>query len=333
MPILYKALVVVIAFTVGMFVFLAPLMCRFMRASDFRVRRNAWLALSAAAFLIPYYWAYVVVAVIILLWAAKTDSNPAAFYVFMLLAMVPIGLPLPTFGLVNQIFLLDHLRLLSLVILLPQSFRLLRAGTAASNGASDADHAAKSVRRYADGLIIIYLAMQIAVLTPYESPTATLRRMVLAAVDVWLPYYVLSRSCGTRSTLIEVLAAFCLALLVLTPLAVFEFFRGWLLYAGLQEQWGTAPIVNYLTRGDFLRAQVTAGHSIVLGFAMAVALGFWLFLQSRVVGATWRWCGSLLLLVGLAMPSARGPWVGALAIVSDVRRLSAESGRDWFSRR
>jgi len=106
-----------------------------------------------------------------------------------------------------------------------------------------------------------------------------------------------------------------LSLIVLVPLALSEFVRGWILYAGLEERWGTDPMLGYLMRGDYLRAQVTAGHSIVLGYAMAIALGFWLFLQSLVASRGWRWLALLTLLVGLVVTLARGPWLGALLVV------------------
>ena len=311
MPEIYKALIVVIVVTAVMFALARPLMRRFMSDADFSVRRNVWLGLTLAAFVIPNYWGYVLVACVVLIYGLGRDSNPAALYVFLLLAMVPIGLSLPTFGLVKEIFQLDHLRLLSLVLLLPVAVRLARspaAPVAAWSAPPDRS------RFQADLLILAYAALQIVLLMPYEAPTATLRRLVLVGIDMWLPYYVLSRYCQRREQLVEVMAAFALAMFVIVPLAVFEVAKGWLLYAGLQDQWGTSVVINYLRRGSFLRAQLMSGHSIVLGYAMTTAFGLWLFLQTRVASKGWRILAMLTLLVGMAMPSARGPWLGAVLI-------------------
>ena len=329
MPQLYKALVVVMVVTVLMFLFARPLLRRFMADADFTVRRNVWLGLTLAAFLIPNYWAYVLVACVVLTYGVKRDTNPAALYVFLLLAMVPIGLDLPTFGLAKNIFRLDHLRLLSLVVLIPALVRMARSYDSTAAYGGRADQADRS-RLQADVLILLYAVLQIVLLMPYESITATMRRGVLIGIDLWLPYYVLSRSCRTRESLVEVMAAFALAMFVLTPLAVLEAASHWALYAGLQEQWGTARIINYLSRGNFLRAQLTAGHSIVLGFAMMIAFGFWLFLQSRVAPVGWRVLAMPTLLVGLAMPSARGPWVGAMLVVLVFLALGPNRGSRTF---
>ena len=329
MPQLYKALIVVMVVTALMFFLARPLLRRFMTDADFTVRRNVWFGLTVAAFLIPNYWAYVLVACVVLAYGVKRDTNPAALYVFLLLAMVPIGLELPAFGLVNRIFLLDHLRLLSLVVLIPVALRLARNSDSPVAYGQPVGPADRS-RLQADMLILLYAALQIVLLMPYESITATLRRAVLFGIELWLPYYVLSRSCRTRESLVEVMAAFALAMFVLTPIAVLESARHWLFYTGLQEQWGTAQIINYLSRGNFVRAQVTAGHSIVLGFAMTIAFGFWLFLQSRVAPVGWRVLAMLTLLVGMAMPSARGPWLGAILLVLVFLALGPNRGSRTF---
>jgi hypothetical protein len=329
MPSLYKALVAVMVVTVLMFLMARPLLRRFMADADFTVRRNVWLGLTLAAFLIPNYWAYVLVACVILAYGVKRDTNPAALYVFLLLAMVPIGLYLPTLGVVNQILLLDHLRLLSLVVLIPVALRLRRSPDAPAAYGQLPGTADRS-RLPADVLILLYAALQVLVLWPHESLTATMRRVVLIGLDVWLPYYVLSRSCRTRESIVEVMAAFTLLMFVLTPLAVLESVRHWLLYAGLQEQWGTAQVINYLSRGNYVRAQLTAGHSIVLGYAMMIGFGFWLFLQSRIASLGWRGLAMLTLLVGMAMPSARGPWLGALLLVLVFLALGPNRGSRTF---
>ena len=66
MPQLYKALIAVMVVTVLMFFMARPLMRRFMADADFTVRRNVWFGLTLAAFLIPNYWAYVLVACVVL---------------------------------------------------------------------------------------------------------------------------------------------------------------------------------------------------------------------------------------------------------------------------
>jgi hypothetical protein len=167
----------------------------------------------------------------------------------------------------------------------------------------------------ADCLLLLYVALQVGLSFPYESVTASMRRILVTGLDTLLPYFVLSRVCRNREMIVDAMASFSLAVILLAPLAVVEMNRGWILYAGLEERWGAAHMIGHLTRGDYLRAQVTAGHSIVLGYAMAVGLGCWLFLQTRLPGRGWRWLGLLTLVAGLGATLARGPWIGAVAAV------------------
>jgi len=313
----WKVLIVVIVLTTVSFMVARPVMCRFMSAADFAVRRNVWLGINTAAFLIPNYWAYVLAASLFFVYGVKRDSNPAALYVFLLLAMTPVGLNLPTLGVIKKLFVLNHFRLLALVLLVPLAWMHWRGKSAhakalpVANPANPADRAIRA----ADVLILAYAALQLVLLMPYESSTASLRRLLLLALDMLLPYYVLSRTCRTREALTDVMAAFTLSLFLLVPLAAYEVARHSLLYPVLQETWGTGQVLNYLERAGYLRAQVTAGHSIVLGYAMAMAMGFWLYLQSQVPARGWRLLGFAGLIVGLALTLARGPWLGALLVV------------------
>ena len=313
MPFHFKALILVMVLTSITFALAKPLFIKFMTEDIFVRRRNVWLGLTLAAFLIPDFWLFVLVAIVIIWVGAAKDPNPAALYMFLLLALPPIREDIPTFGLINQIFGLDHMRLLSLVLLLPTALKM--QSLADPYGIRALDSAAPRRLMAADILILMYAGLQLIMQFPNESVTASLRRILLLGIDVLLPYFVISRLCRTRALIVEAMAAFVLAAVVIVPLAAAEFVQGWILYAGLQERWGATHMIGYLKRGDYLRAQVTAGHSIVLGYAMSVAFGCWLYLPSRILGLGWRWLGFLAIVAGLVATLARGPWVGAVSIL------------------
>ena len=325
MFVFYKALIVVIGIAMIVFIVGRPLFLRFMTPGDYAVRRNVWLALTIAAFLIPNFWLFLLVAAALILFAAQRDSNPVALYMVLLLTLPPMGKELPTFGIVNQLLFVDHLRFLSLVLLLPLALGFFRREPTAAGGGMGGERG--SAMLPTDVLILLYVLLQIVLALPYESFTATAKRMILMGTDMLLPYYVLSRACRTRESFREIMAAFVLAALVLVPMGVFEMFKGWLLYAGFSEHWNTVSYMNYLTRGHYLRAQVNSGHSIVLGFTFAVAFGFWLALQMRVASVNWRWGVVLALLAGLLVTFARGPWLGAVAIWVIFLRLGPDARR------
>ena len=305
----YKAFIVVILLTVGAFALARPVFTRWMSPADFALRRNVWLAVTTAVFVMPSFWLYMAVAGIIIAFAAKRDTNPAALYLFLLLVIPPLQADLPTFGLVNAVFPLTHFRLLSLVLLIPAALRLHR------DGREPRPQGEAPARRLqaADALLFLFVALQFVLFLPYESVTNSMRRALLLLLEIWLPYYVMSRACRDRQMIVEAMAALVLAAIVLAPIAALETLKEWLLYGGLGDGWNI-PNTLYLRRGDALRAAATAGHSIVLGYFFAIALGLWLYLQ-RNLAPGWAWLGLGGLVMGLLAAFARGPWVGALVIV------------------
>jgi O-antigen ligase len=67
-------------------------------------------------------------------------------------------------------------------------------------------------------------------------------------------------------------------------------------------------------RGDSVRAMASSGHPLELGYLLAIAFGFWLFLQNDVGSRRRRVYVSILFWLGLIAAYSRGPWFGAVAI-------------------
>ena len=160
----------------------------------------------------------------------------------------------------------------------------------------------------------------------------TLRQAVFYIfIDIFLPYYVASRSMKSLQDFRDALMAFVVAALVMSAIGVFEAVRHWLLYASLDDalgfQWGYG---GYLEReGAGLRAQGSTGQPIILGYIMAVAFGFFFYLRKSVPNAKVWGLGLGALVACLIASLSRGPWVGAVVMFlifvvtgsSPVRRL------------
>lgn len=313
MPFLYKALIVVMVLTTIVFLLAKPVFTKVMSPEDFARRRNTWLVLTLAVFLSPTYWMFFLVAVPVILFVGKRDSNPAALYMFLLMAIPPLREEIPTLGLVRQIFPLDHFRVLSLFLLLPVAARIF--GKPNDPYAEYQAGAVASRFALADKLLIGFVVLQLVLLLPYESLTASLRRSVLLTVDIVLPYFVISRACRNKEMIVEALAAFALGVMTLIPGALYEVYIHGTLYSSIEARWGSPLLFVYLARGDLFRAQVTAGHSIILGYVFAIAFGFWLYLRGRLAPRSMTLLGLLGLCVGLTVTFARGPWIGAVVIL------------------
>ena len=149
------------------------------------------------------------------------------------------------------------------------------------------------------------------------SATATFRQGVFYAfVDIFLPYYVASRSLKNMAEFRDALMAFSVAAMIMAVVGMFEFVRHWLIYSPLQGAWGVKwGLGGYLGRGEVLRAQASTGHPIALGYVMVVSLGFFAFLRKSVPNLqSWR-LGLAVLVGGLVAPVSRGPWTGAVAMI------------------
>jgi hypothetical protein len=150
---------------------------------------------------------------------------------------------------------------------------------------------------------------------PYEDFTNTIRRGFLFWLDCVVLVYVVSRGCNSREKLSDVLTVFCLACALAIPVAVFESQKVWLLYQGLASAWGI-PTEIYLFRDGALRAQAATGHSLGLGFMLASAFGFWLYISTRLVSGVRRFAGSGAYWLGLLAALSRAPWItGVLAYI------------------
>ncbi len=313
MPENVKVLIVVMAIALVIFSVARPIAIRFSAESDFARRRNVWFVLTITAFLSPNFWLYAMLAIPLFVWAGRKDSNPVAFYLLLIHVIPALPVEIPTVG-IERLFPLDNYRLLSFCVLVPTAWRLRR---------SRGDDRSSKITSM-DCLLLAFGFLQILLYVPADLPghvilpdsaTNLLRRAVLFFIDVYVLYYVVSRSCSTRRAIVEAQAAFCLACALMAVQGVFEGLRHWLLYTDMAMQWG-APLHAgfYAVREGILRAQASSGSYLAMGYLMAIATAFWLYLQSQVPSRLRRFAGFLVFWAGLLATFSRGPLVGALAI-------------------
>jgi hypothetical protein len=312
-----KALIVVLALAAAVFRLGKPIALQFSDELDFSRRRNVWLALTVTAFLSPSFWLFVLIATPLLVWAGRKDSNPLALYIILLHVIPPIPVDIPIVG-IKQLFALDNYRLLSFCVLIPAAWRLTKLKNSSRiRGLTAMDF---SILAFGFLQLINYVPPDLPNHAFMEdSATNVLRRGLLFLVDIYVLYFVASRTCSSRRALIDVMSATCLAGALMASVAIFESVRSWLLYANLGEGWGLGEAYGsqygfYFFRGGFLRAQAAAGHALGLGYLLAIAFGFWLYLKSHVMSPQRRIAVATFFWLGLLASQARGPLLGAVAI-------------------
>jgi hypothetical protein len=308
-----KELVVILVIAGAVFRLARPIALTFSSAADYSRRRNAWYALTAAAFICPSFWLYAAIAMPILFIVGRRDSNPGAVYLLLLQVIPPVSFSIPMLGL-SRLFDIDHYLLLSFCVMVPAALRLRRSKHRA--GIRGLEWMDISLLAYGLLTAALYLHPEVArgVLNR-STVTDDVRRAFVFYVGVYVPYFVVSRSASSRRLLLEDMSALCVACALMAALAIFEGTRHWLLFNELPLRWGfDIGFTSYYFRGDTLRAMASAGQPLALGYVLGIALGFWFYLQSRVSFARYRVGVTILLLLGLIATYSRGPWLGAALI-------------------
>lgn len=305
MPEHIRSLVVILVLASIVFAFARRSACAITDADDFARRRNIWLGLTLAAFLAHNFWIYVAIAFPLLIYANRRETNPPALFLFILFVLPVAFVQIPGMGLINFFFDLSHARMLELLILLPAFVSLLRQGDTLPFGRTGPDKA-----------LVGFLILTSVLYLREPNLTNTLRQVFYLFIDIFLPYFVISRSLKNLQTFRDTLLSLELAIMVIAILAVFESSKHWLLYSAVTDMLKIkGGMTDYLSRDGVLRALVTAGQPIALGYLMVIGMGIYLFLQRSIQQKLLRRFGMALLAAGLIAPLSRGPWVGAIVLL------------------
>lgn len=301
-----KNLIVVLLIATVIFRLTKPIMLIYSPEKDFLRRRTIWYALTVSAFLTPSAWLYGAIAVPLLIVMTRKDSNPAALYLFVLHVTPGVAINVPVIGSVSTQFML------TISILIPAAYRLLHSKN------DSRIRGLHSMEWLLLGYVVLTAALYIHQLAPdgtfYPStPFDFLRRLFFIFLKIFVPYFVISRLNCSRAAILDSVASFWLPCVLMAAIAIFESLRGWLLYQVVPWNWGAVGGV-FLVRGESLRAMASSGHPLALGYLLAVAFGFWLYLQRGVTSKLARLAFGTLLWLGLFAAYSRGPWMCALVI-------------------
>ena len=110
-----------------------PMTARLMAPTDFARRRNLWIAVTVITFLAHNFWLALLACVLVVAIGARRETNPAAMFFALLFAVPQFDVPIPGFGVINQIFEINHPRAMALVLLLPAALRLINRERVAPN--------------------------------------------------------------------------------------------------------------------------------------------------------------------------------------------------------
>ena len=276
------------------------------RPEDFNRRRNLWFALTLTAFLAHNFWLFAALATIAIVFSARTEPNKCALHLAVLVCLPRLTASISGGGVVKELFAIDPLRLLALFILVPVWWQLRRRPDVEPFG-----------KLLCDKIMIVMFALEIALTIPERTVPSVLRDSVFYAfTNVFLLYYAGSRSLRSMQHFRDALSALTVGLWVFCAIVAFEFLRRWLLYSSLERALGVSlGDRGYLIRSGMLRAEGTAGQSIIAGYVAAVGIGVFLYVRTLIENKWMRRLGMALMFAGIVGAFARGPWVGGVAII------------------
>lgn len=289
------------------------------RNGDLRRWATAFGLVTVLSLAAPSLWVYAAAMMVVvgafLALPGERAERAAVLWALLLLAVPNVGAYIPGFGGIGNFFEMQHSRALTLALLLPAAFMLPR-----------------DPRRpgpfgvATDWFVLAYFLVQMVVVLPYATRTDLIRQAFVQVLDTLLPYWIYSRAIASREGLTAAMRAFVLTALVLSVLAVFESVKRWPLYDAVPEAWNIDwDLIIFLERSGFLRAKASAGHSLVLGFVLVMAIGFWSAIKADVPRRWLVGLGHLGLAAGLLASLARGSWLGAIVLVV-LRTLLGQGG-------
>ncbi|MDQ7746413.1 O-antigen ligase family protein [Hydrogenophaga pseudoflava] len=302
-----RALIVLLALSLVFFQVARGAMTQLIPEATYKRWRNLWVAATLVLFLSNSVWVCILVTGALLLVYRRREEHVMGLYFVLLFVSPPVPAEIPGLGIIDHLWVLDHYRLLGVTLLLPVALVLLQRSSTSRIGSSPVDW-----------WVLGYLSLMSMLAFRPGNITSGLRTVLTLWVDIFLPYYVASRSIRNEEGFRQAMTGFVIASMILSLVAIFEMLRNWKLYSAVLGALGVNEWMfgGYLMRSGFLRPNATVGNSIVLGYVLVVALGFFLYLKEFLSTSLSRFLGLALLTGGIVASLSRGPWIGCLLLVA-----------------
>ena len=256
---------------------------------------RVWAIVTLFGFLAHDTWVFLGATSLYLISIRRKQSSAIGLFLAVILIMPPVRRDLPTFGLVQHLLPLDLAAVAGLLLLGPGLFRK--------------DETSSKVGR---NWVLIYVLWLIVLAFFAANFTSFLRDTSEILLAIALPFEGARRSVRSPGDLKRICELFLTMCLTLAVLAIFEHMRAWLLFHEIPLALGSPNAFgNYLARGSDLRAEVTTGQPIVLGYVIAMGLIFALSTEIYRGSLASRKFVIPILIGGLYSSLSRGPWIGA----------------------
>lgn len=248
----------------------------------------------------PGYWFFLLIVLFYVYFLSpEAKKNPLAYFFMLLVAVPNFWLEIPGFGIVRYIMIMSYPRFLILILLLTL---LLNKETTKRKPYS---------YLASDTILSLYIILKGLLALRDDTVTNAAREALMLYIDIFLPYFVISRYVLTVDQFKQLLAIFLFVMLSLSFVAIIEVVKSWHLYnAFISKLSAQNPHSLYLFRGGMLRASTVFYSPIALGYAITLAYAAYLYLRPAIKNSLLQKTMAGVLLVGLGASLSRGPWLG-----------------------
>lgn len=283
---------------------------------DYRKWKLLWLLVTLIAFLSQNYWLFAIIIVCLLKVNVKgTPANQFTSFLWLLPLLPVLTKELPGFSGIRLLFELTYPRLLILTILFPLFL-------AHSNSKSS------FFRLPGDKLLFLYLLVNMYISTRNGEITNILRLYFYLFTDIFLPYFVASRSLQNFHDFKKAALALYISISIIASIAFFESLKSWHLYATLSNSLDISHRFSaYLFREGLLRASGPFTSPIVLGYILTIGIGMGLAINSTFKNKKSLFFFFLIYIIALTFTLSRGPWVGTFILCGLFILLSREKSK------
>lgn len=281
---------------------------------NFKLLRNIWLTVVLTGFLSYNFWLFLLFSSFFITILAKKEPNKIAVFFILAFAMPNLTNQVPGMGIMNYLMAISYPRFISVLILLPAALLISKRSNT------------KFLSLWSDKFLLMYILMYTLAALRYTTFTDALRDLLYGFTDLFLPYYVASRSIKNIDEMKHAIFAFITIAVITSMFAIFEYTKTWLLFSSLSDSLGiSSDMGGYMARGGNIRAVASMGHPLILGSFLVIAINFYLSLETSRNKTIFKRIVGLILVLAMFSTISRGPWLASIASFVIFIKLSKDS--------
>lgn len=259
----------------------------------------SWFLMLYGAVLLKNIWFIAAAVIVIANVKIPAKSVHRVYFYLVLICTIPlIYAQIPGFAGIQNLIPLTYTNLMIMSLLVPVMITL--------------ESPQKIFSISTDKFIISFVTLLSLLQFRDNTITNAGRESFLFFIDIFVPYYVITRLINTYERLKMALTALFIGIIPFALIGVFELLTSWFMYTSI------APHIGYISsfnqyrdiRGGGLRAMAVFFGPIVLGYVMIYAGAILLYLQHFIKNRKLVLLAFGAVFLCVLATKSRGPWIG-----------------------